>query len=319
MSHHLRRIPGRPAPVPDVHAREFRRLPGLSTPLGLLFSAILLLIPASRARAQEPGRVDQEPQTQSASEPQTQTAPAQPEPAAPPPPPLPLPTDEEIQSQIEEALAQDAAIAGHGTFKVKCEEGIVTLSGKAESLSVINQAERRAGEVRGVLDLVVLAGITTAGLPDSQILLDIQRALDIPSFHGDRVAVDVAGGQVRLSGSTATYARKLLAERCASEVPGAVSIQNNLWVAAPREGDDAELARRIRLLLTGGLTPVPGEFEVTVKNREAVLRGRVPLYSHRIQAERLAYSVGGIISVQNRLKVDPLLPYSPRIAPPGTP
>ena len=237
---------------------------------------------------------------------------------APAPPPAPLPTDEEIQARVEEALARDAGIAGHGTFRVKSEEGIVTIAGSAETLSVLKQAERRAGDIRGVLDVVILCKISTSGAPDSQILMDIQRALDLPAFRGDNIAVAVMDGQVHLNGTTATYARKLLAERGASEVPGTVSVQNNLRVTAPSEGDDAALAWRIRLLLTGGLTPVPGRFDVTVSRREAVLRGEVPLYSHRTQAERLALSVGGIVGVQNRLKVNPVMEL-PAIPPPSVP
>jgi osmotically-inducible protein OsmY len=181
----------------------------------------------------------------------------------------------------------------------------VTLSGRAETLSVLFQAERRAGEIRGVLDVVILAGVSSSGISDSQILLEIQQALTAPAFRGDTIAVSVVGGSVHLSGTSVTYARKLLAERSASEVHGVVSVQNNLRVVAPAEGDDSELARRIQLLLTGGMTPVPGSFEVSVKNRRAVLRGKVPLYAHRMQAERLALSVGGVLSVENRLKVEP--------------
>jgi osmotically-inducible protein OsmY len=238
-------------------------------------------------------------------------APSDPAAIAPEPassrPARPIPSDGEIQARVEEALAHDAALGEHASFQVKCEEGVVTLSGKAETLSLLLQAERRAGDIRGVLDVILMAGISTAGRQDSQILLSIQTALDVPTFRGDRISVAVMEGRVHLNGTTATYARKLLSERSAAEVPGVVSVQNNLRVVAPSEGNDAELERRVRLLLTGGLTPVPGEFEVSVKDREVLLNGRVPLYSHRTQAERLALSVGGIRAVQNRLRVDPTL------------
>jgi osmotically-inducible protein OsmY len=249
------------------------------------------------------------PPTQTAPAPETAPATevAPPQEPAPPAAAQPLPTDDEIKAQVEEALAHDAVIGDHATLRVSCEEGIVTIGGRADTLSVLLQAERRAGDVRGVLDVVAEAGISHAGIADSQILMDIEHAMDIPAFRGDNVAVSVTDGGVRLSGTTVTYARKLLAERCASEVAGVVSIQNNLRVIAPPEGDDAELARRIRLLLTSGMTPVPGKFEVTVVRRDALLRGKVPLYSHRVQAERLALSVGGIRTVENRLKVDPML------------
>ena len=295
-------------------------IPARQRPMGPIFASILagLLAAASQTvRSQEEGA--QPPPsgtptaataTQPASAPE-QTAPA-PGPV-PSPPQAPLPTDEEIRARVEEALSRDKGIAGHGTFRVACEEGIVTLTGSAETLSVLRQAERRAGDILGVLDVVITCNISTAGALDSRILLEIQRALELPAFRGDSISAAVTDGHVQLRGTTATYARKLLADRSTSEVPGVVGIRNNLRVVAPPEGDDGALAWRIRLLLTGGLTPIPGRFDVTVKNREVLLSGEVPLYSQRIQAERLALSVGGIVAVENRLKVDPslALPQTP--------
>jgi len=289
-------------------------IPARQRAMGPIFASILagLLAAASQTvRSQEEGAQPPPSGTPTAAT-ATQPAPA-PEQAAPAPGPVPsppqapLPTDGEIRARVEEALSRDTGIAGHGTFRVACEEGIVTLTGSAETLSVLRQAERRAGDILGVLDVVITCNISTAGALDSRILLEIQRALELPAFRGDSISAAVTDGYVQLRGTTATYARKLLAERGASEAPGAVSVQNNLRVTAPSEGDDAALAWRIRLLLTGGLTPIPGRFDVTVSRREAILRGEVPLYSHRIQAERLALSVGGILGVQNRLKVNPSL------------
>jgi osmotically-inducible protein OsmY len=275
--------------------------------LGILLGLLALLAPAAGG-AQEPSPPPA---------PQTQTAPAAP--ATPSPlglqerPPVPAHSDEEIRAAVEEALSRDVSIAQHARLRVGCEEGILTLSGEAETLEILNQARRLAGDTRGVLDVVVLAGISTRGAPDPQILMEIQQALDIPTFRGDSISVGVHGGQVNLTGTATTYARKLLADAAASAVPGVVEIINSLRVVAPREGDDNELEQRIRRLLTGGLTPVPGVFIVAVQGDHATLKGKVPLFSHRIQAERLALSVGGISSVDNRLKVDPSL------LPPGHP
>ena len=297
--------------TPHSHpARQHGRGPALALLVALLFGP-----PSSPAQSRGEDVAPPATQTQTApaptgaeASPGTATPDSGPAPSAPP---APLPSDQEISARVEEAFSRDPAISGHGNFRVKTEEGIVMISGSAETLSVLRQAERRAGDILGVLDVVISCSISTAGAPDSQVLLDIQSALDVPAFRGDRISVAVMNGQVHLNGTTATYARKLLAERSASEAPGAVSVQNNLRVAAPPEGDDAALAWRIRLLLTGGLTPIPGRFDVTVKGREAVLRGEVPLYSHRIQAERLALSVGGIVGIQNRLVVSPSLAFPP--------
>jgi osmotically-inducible protein OsmY len=292
---------------PGSSPRTFLRLSGLAV---LVLSWVAILTAGSPALAEggeAPSAQTQTAPAQSPTEPPAEAAPGETGTRPTPPAPEPLPSDDEIRSLLEAALARDPVISEHGSLQVKCEEGIVTLSGRAETLSVLLQAERRAGEIRGVLDVVTVAGLATSGISDSQILLEIQRALDVPAFHGDSVAVAVTEGRVHLNGTSVTYARKLLAERSATEVQGVVSVQNNLRVVAPPEGNDAELARRIRLLLTGGMTPVPGSFEVTVRDRIALLHGKVPLYAHRIQAERLALSVGGVVSVENRLKVDPTL------------
>jgi osmotically-inducible protein OsmY len=214
-------------------------------------------------------------------------------------------SDAEIRGAIEAILRKDAQLSESTNLGVACAEGTVTLTGSADSLSAVRQAERRAGEVRGVLEVRTRVAIRTAGIPDAQILLEIERGLAIPSFRGDRISVAVRGGHVRLTGTTATYARKLLADRIAAEVPGAVEVVNDLRVAAPPEGDDAELARRIRLLLTAGLTPVPGTFGVEVREGRVTLSGTVSLLAHSVQAERLALSVGGVQSVENRITIDP--------------
>ena len=276
--------------------------------LSILLGVLVLSIPPATGAEEPPAK----------PEPQTQTAPAVP--GTPPPvdlqerrPTVSPPSDEEIRAAVEEALARAVSISEHAKLRVGCEEGILTLSGEAETLEVLHEARRLSGDTRGVLDVAVAAGISTRGAPDPQILLEIQQALDIPTFRGDSISVGVQGGQVTLNGTAATFAGKLLAESAASAVPGVVEIVNNLRVVAPREGDDTELERRIQRLLTGGLAPVPGAFTVTVQGGRAILKGKVPLFSHRIQAERLALSVGGISSVDNRLKVDPsfLLPGHP--------
>jgi osmotically-inducible protein OsmY len=263
--------------------------------------------PASAEEPESPPAAPPEAQTQTAPSP----GPTPPETAAPaiePPAKLSIPTDEEIVASVKETLQRDSDLTANADLVVKCEVGILTLGGRARTLAQLRQAERLAGTVRGVLDVVVTAAVTTRGAPDSQILMEAQRAFDIPSFSGDRIGVAVSEGRIRLDGTVISYARKLLAEKTASEIEGVTLILNSLKVVTAPEGNDEELAHRILLLLTGGLTPIPGEFEVTVKGGRALLKGHVPLYYLRQQAQRLAFSVGGVKEVDNRLTVDPAAP-----------
>ncbi len=263
--------------------------------------------PAIAGEPDSPPPAPEEAPTQTAPSPGP-TPPEAPAPAVQPPTKLPIPADEEIVASVKETLEKDSDLTANADLTVRCEVGILTVGGKARTLAQLRQAERLAGSVRGVLDVVVTAAVTTRGVPDSQILMEAQQAFDIPSFAGDRIGVAVSEGRMRLDGIVTSYARKLLAEKTASGIEGVTLILNSLRVASVSEGNDEELAHRILLLLTGGLTPIPGEFDVTVKNGRALLKGHVPLYYLRQQAQRLAFSVGGVKEVDNRLTVDPSTP-----------
>src|SRR5438093_330650 len=132
-----------------------------NVPLSILLAVLVLSIPPASGEEGPPPT----------PAPQTQTAPAVP--GTPPPvdlqerrPTVSPPSDEEIRAAVEEALARAVSISEHAKLRVGCEEGILTLSGEAETLEVLHEARRLSGDTRGVLDVAVAAGISTRGAPD---------------------------------------------------------------------------------------------------------------------------------------------------------
>jgi len=225
-----------------------------------------------------------------------------------PPFAFPLSSDDaEILASVQAALDRSEDLGERTSLKIKCDAGILTLGGTADSSYALRRAVRRAGEIPGILDVVVIALVSRHGVPDSQILIDVQNALRIPSFSSGGVQASVNSGRVLLTGTTGSYSQKLLAENETSKVMGVVDIQNRIRVTAETNLEEPQLARRVLSQLSGGLTAVPGRFQVSMKGQVATLRGKVPLYLNRIEAEEMALSVPGVAEVDDRLVVDPSL------------
>jgi osmotically-inducible protein OsmY len=221
-------------------------------------------------------------------------------------------SDERIEAAVDAALTSSENAAAISGLKPRSDEGILTLGGTVETLYALDQAVRQAGTVPGVVDVVVTATVPRSKFPDSQILGEVQQALQTPSFSFVGFQASVGGGRVVLTGTSGSYAQKLLAEKEISKISGVVEIQNRIAVTSETNVSPEALSRLVLSKLTGGPAPVPGRFQVSVHGSEAILTGRVPLYINRLEASEISLAVPGIRDVDNRLVVDPglLTPHS---------
>jgi osmotically-inducible protein OsmY len=217
-----------------------------------------------------------------------------------------IPTDAQILQAVQEALMSSPE-AGFRGLRVRCEEGILTLGGTADTLFSLEAAVRQAGTVRGVLDVVVTATVPRRGISNVEVLADVREALGRMDSASGSIQASVGYGVVTLQGVTGTFGHKMMAEEVVSRIPGVTLIRNDIRVSTETNARAHELSRRIVSELRSGSTTIPGRIDVTMKGPVAVLRGRVPLFVHRIEAEEAALSVPGVTSLDNRLVVDPSL------------
>jgi len=223
--------------------------------------------------------------------------------------------DDRIEAAVEASLA-GADTAGISGLRVRCDEGILILGGTADTLFAIDQAVRLAGAVPGVVDVVVSATVPRRSIPDAEILASVQRALQTPSFSFVSIQTTVGYGRVKLSGSSGSYAQKILAQREISRISGVLEIQNRIIVKTETNVSQEGLARLAASRLTSA-SSVAGIIKVTIRGKVAVLSGRVPLFITRLEATEAALSIPGIQAVDNRLVVDPALtPLPPQPARP---
>ena len=216
-------------------------------------------------------------------------------------------SDDRIQAAAEAALGRPEVISGISGLRVQCDEGILTLKGIAETLFAIDRAVRLAGAVPGVVDVVVSATVPRQRVPDAEILAEMRKALQIQAFSFVNIQATVGYGRVVLSGSSGSYAQKLLAEREISKISGVLEIQNRITVKAETNVSEKGLARLVATRLISESSPVSGILKVAIRGKVAVLSGRVPLFLTRLEATEAALNIPGIQEVDNRLVVDPNL------------
>jgi osmotically-inducible protein OsmY len=114
---------------------------------------------------------------------------------------------------------------------------------------------------------------------------------------------------VTLTGTVRDYAARIRAEDLAGAVAGVTRVANRLRAAdAPAGTDDGSLGRAVAAYLGDFRRyPYPAEIQVQVDGGVATLTGRVNLFIGRVLAGNMAAQVGGVVRVDNRIKVDPSL------------
>ena len=119
------------------------------------------------------------------------------------------------------------------------------------------------------------------------------------------ITVAVRNRIVALTGTAATYAGKIAAEKAAHRVPGVLDVVNDLVVPVTpgRERTDADLAAAIRHALQWDVRVPDERIGSTVSSGYVTLEGTVDLLRERGDAERVVRSLCGVRAVTNLIRV----------------
>jgi osmotically-inducible protein OsmY len=219
-------------------------------------------------------------------------------------------TDEDIQRDVLEELKWDARVQPN-EIGVAVKDGIVTLTGWVDSYVKKWAAERAALRVRGVKAVVNDIAIrlpSSAERTDADIAAEALRALKwdalIPT---DRIQVTVEKGWVTLRGEVEWEYQKRAAERAVRRLAGARGVTNLITVRPRVTALPEELKRRIEEALVRNAETDARHITVYIEDGTVILSGTVHSWWEKEEAERVAWSAPGIISVDNRIVVEPLL------------
>ena len=122
------------------------------------------------------------------------------------------------------------------------------------------------------------------------------------------VRVEVDEGKVILTGSVPTYNAKTAAFLDACRVSGVESIENEIEVNFPNafEGPkDSEIKNNIEDLLSWNSSIDASKIDVFVKDGIVNLKGSVDAYWKKLEAEKTAARINGVVNMKNKIVVVP--------------
>lgn len=239
--------------------------------------------------------------------------------------------DDQIEKQVEAALAADKSLADSKIEVASVNKGVVVLSGTAASLTDHLNAVADARGVRGVRQ--VASQIKSPDtLSDSEIWRDtkgqttaaadtvtgtmsdmwITTAAKVLLIANDKtpatdINVDTRNGVVTLFGMVPSAAAKTAAEAEVTKVSGVKKVRNDLQVVAPAaqaavEANDEQIKERIAKKVDKAVID-DSDIRVEVKGGVVRLSGEVDRQTDRLRALTVARATDGVRSVVDEIEV----------------
>ena len=217
-------------------------------------------------------------------------------------------SDSDIRKDIVAELDWDPSLR-HDDIAVAVRDGVVTLSGFADSYADKWRAERVVSGIKGVK---AVANDIQVKLPSSSQRADpdiARAAIDALKWNitvpEDRIKVKVENGWVTLEGDVDFYFQKDAAERAVRYLTGVKGVSNLISVRSTTKPSPAEVKQKIRQTLERNAEYDADHITVDVDGNKVILRGTVRSYAEWRDAERAARNAPGVTDVENKLTIDP--------------
>lgn len=210
--------------------------------------------------------------------------------------------DEVLRNLIIAELDFDPSIESTGIV-VAADNGVVTLSGHVPTAAQKLAARDAVARVRGVRAIAQELEVRHPHDPhDDQDLAG--RAANVLEWASvlprEAIQVEVSSGVVTLTGEVEWDYQRRIADQLVRGLSGVLDLNNEITLAHAEAGDDvkAQIEEALRRNAFDG-----SDINVWAEGGVVALTGSVGSWYDCDRAERLAWSVGGVRSVENRLAV----------------
>jgi osmotically-inducible protein OsmY len=211
-------------------------------------------------------------------------------------------TDADIRRDVLAELAWTPEL-DEKDIAVNVTGGIVTLTGIARSYYEKTRAEAAAKRVAGVAGVADdLEVRPDHDLSDPDIAHSVVAALraQLPLQH-DRIKAVVEKGHVRLEGELEWRYQSEMAATAVRNLPGVRSLNNQITIKPRVEA--ADVKRRIESAFHRHAQLAAQRISVDADAGVITLRGKVPGWAERDEAQRTAWAAPGVRQVRNEISV----------------
>lgn len=212
--------------------------------------------------------------------------------------------DSDLQQDILDALDFEPSIDA-ADIGVSVDEGVVTLHGHVSTFVERATAEKVTMRVKGVRGIVVDIEVRPIGAHQTadddiakRILHTLQWTTSVPE---NAIRVKVHNGWVTLSGDVEWNFQKESAARAIRGLAGVTGITNAIAIKPALSPFDVR--QRIEDALRRDADLEASGIRISVESGHVTLSGHVRHIKERQTAERAAWSVPGVTSVDDRISV----------------
>jgi osmotically-inducible protein OsmY len=214
-------------------------------------------------------------------------------------------TDIEVQQGVADQLKWEPYLHS-SQLRVAVKRGIVTLSGKLDTLSKKRAAENAAGKVAGVKAVsnnIQIGASLVHVKSDAEIAEAARTFLKWNTILADeKIKVKVENGHIKLEGEVRWQFQHVYAEELLENLNGVRSITNLTIIQPAALG--AEIAQKVSTAFERSSLVDSGKINVDVSGSSLVLRGRARSFAEKNEAEVIAWCVPGITGVKNKIEMD---------------
>lgn len=216
--------------------------------------------------------------------------------------------DRLLQDAVGKEIYADAATP-QGSIQLMVQNGIVTLTGMADTLQQRRHAEcatLRVPGVHAVVNEVMVVAPAQRVSQDRRIAHDAVEAMQHTlGESAERITISVSRGQIILDGATDTHEQRHAAERAVARLFGVISVVNCIRVRPPAGATHAEarIDEQIDQALRRYARIDPQRIGVEFDGSEVILTGDRCSWVDRLAVERAIRLIPGVTSVQNNIRV----------------
>lgn len=216
-------------------------------------------------------------------------------------------SDIDIKQQVLRELKWDSRIAW-SEIGVEVFEGVVKLTGRANSYAKKHAAQEAAHRIDGVLDVANEIEVRPTGeftRTDSDIALAVRHILQWDALVPDeRIQSTVSDGWVTLEGEVDLWRERQDAEISVLRLEGVVGVINKIAIA-PSKVDPKQLREEIEYALERRADREADRLRIEVHDGAVDLFGHVHSWQEKRAVVGSISHAPGVTQIRDHLRIDP--------------